>query len=223
MKLRIPFLVLVIAATGACGPLVISTARAETRTGTASVNVTPHVLPAPFSVSDTVLWDVSRGSYYSSLYPDHDVEEWGGMVGTAEWTFYSSGTMGSFTLFQANNGNVTPFAKVQFYTGPLELSALVDANQTFSPNARPAINGGEIKRFGYSVTMPEAPTPLFGWVELDGSASTLGNLVVNATWAYDTTGAPITVGTVPEPTTLVLVGLGCMALLARCRFRRKQS
>jgi hypothetical protein len=64
---------------------------------------------------------------------------------------------------------------------------------------------------------------LYGWVELDGSASTLGHLIVNGTWAYDTTGAGIAVGTVPEPTTLVLVGLGCLALLACHRFRRKQS
>ncbi len=218
MRLRNLLLVLVFATAGACASL--STAQAEIRTGSDSVDLVSPDVPPTVVLYGTVLWNVSRGSYYSPSYPDR-LNPFGGLYGTAQWSLSGTNSIGGFSLFRADNGDVS--APVQFYTGPLDLDALVDSNQTFGTSGLPEIIGGEIKRFGYSVTMPEAPTPLYGWVELDGSASTPGHLIVNGTWAYDTTGAGIAVGTVPEPTTLVLVGLGCLALLARYRFGRKQS
>jgi hypothetical protein len=222
MKLRTPLRAFLIAATGACGLLSVSTAQAEIRTGSASVDVVlPPFWPVGVTLIDNVLWDVSRGSYYSPSYLDHTSNPfvpWG--TAQVYWDF-GSPNLRTFTLFQADTGS--DFSKVQFYTGPLDLDALVDANQTFDTSGRPEIIAGDLKRFGYSVIMPESPSPLYGWVELDGSDSTPDNLIVRGTWAYDTTGAGITVGTVPEPTTLVLVGLGCLALLARHLFRRKQS
>jgi hypothetical protein len=218
MKLRIPLRALLIAATGACGLLCMSTAQAEIRTGSASVNLqVPPSFPEGSGLTLELSWDVGKGSYYSSSYVD--------TTSTTAWATATQGSLGSFIL------GTSYFPRVLFYTtAPLDLGALVNADQTFdtnpplAPSFGPAvITGGETKRFGYSVTMPESPSPLYGWVELDGSASTLGHLIVNGTWAYDTTGAGIAVGTVPEPTTLVLVGLGFLALLARYRFGRKQS
>ena len=211
-----------IAAAGGFGLLSIGTAQAEIRTGSGSKS---HQASIPSTLFLSPLWDLARASYYSASYVDNP--NWMiGMYGGAETTdslgyiFIGSADIGtgSFNLFTGETGSIP----IQHYTAPLDLDELVDANQTFAATSLYML-GGEIKRFGYSVIMPESPSPLYGWVELDGSASTLGNLVVNATWAYDTTGAPITVGTVPEPTTLALVGLGCLALLARHLFRRKQT
>ena len=224
MKLRTPFLALVIAAAGAFGLLCMSTAQAEIRTGFASINeiADPNYPLFPPLVVDEgrwFLWDVSRGSYYSSSYPSPSPLFYFTVFATLE----KSG-LGSFELLPATDSAAgSTVVEVQTFTAPLNLNELVDVNQTFSTANDAKIAGGEIKRFGYSITMPESPSPLYGWVELDGSASTIGNLVVNATWAYDTTGAPITVGTVPEPTTLTLVGLGCLVLFARYRFGRRQS
>jgi hypothetical protein len=221
MKLRTPLLALVIAATGAFGLLSMDTAQAEIRTGSDSKSQQASVPGVGFL---SALWDLARASYYSASYVDNP--NWRiGMYGGAETDSLGYMVIGSadigtgiLNIFTGETGSIP----IQHYTAPLDLDELVDANQTFAATSLYVL-GGETKRFGYSVIMPESPSPLYGWVELDGSASTLGNLVVNATWAYDTTGAPITVGTVPEPTTLTLVGLGCLALLACYRLRTKQS
>lgn len=230
MKLRSPFLVLVIAATGASGLLSISTAHAQIRTGSDGMGVGAPFYP--FSVSSTTgVWDVVKANYYSTSYPDpsswSNSPFWFGPLPAPVSASVTSDSLGSLGL---NGAKIPPtswtaFSSpqwVQFFTGALDLGALVDPAQTFNSFSALVV-GGEVKRFGYSVTVPEAPTTLYGWVELDASASTTASLSVIATWAYDTTGAPITVGTVPEPTTLTLVGLGCLALLARYRFGRKQS
>ncbi len=60
--------------------------------------------------------------------------------------------------------------------------------------------------------------PLYGWIELSGSVtkaagpnSSYGPLVTVQGWAYDTTGAPIPAGYVPEPDTFALTGLAALA------------
>ena len=221
MRLRLPFLALVIAAAGAFGLLSIGTAQAEIRAGSASIEVLPP------NGSMILNWDVVTANYYSPSYPlisdvfsSYERNVFAGFLG-----FDYERYLGVTGARIPSSDSLSPPSSVQFFTGALDLGALVGSEQSFNSTSIEFSNDEVIQiwRFGYSVTMPETPSPLYGWLELDGSASTLGNLVVNATWAYDTTGAPITVGTVPEPTTLTLVGLGCLALLARYRFGRKQS
>ncbi len=46
----------------------------------------------------------------------------------------------------------------------------------------------------------------YGWAELEFDAS--GTTFTVLQWAYDDTGVPITAGTIPEPSTAILLGLG---------------
>jgi hypothetical protein len=60
---------------------------------------------------------------------------------------------------------------------------------------------------------------------LDGTGSTLGNELVTASWAYDTTGSSIQVGqiaAVPEPATWIQASLAAFAGLTFVCFRKIQ-
>ncbi len=52
--------------------------------------------------------------------------------------------------------------------------------------------------------------PFYGWLQIEFDASEMDFTVLQ--WAYDDTGVPITAGTVPQPGTAILLGLGLAAL-----------
>jgi hypothetical protein len=54
--------------------------------------------------------------------------------------------------------------------------------------------------------------PLYGWLQIHFDAS--GTDFTVQQWAYDDAGVPITVGTIPEPSVAILLGLGVAALAA---------
>jgi hypothetical protein len=58
---------------------------------------------------------------------------------------------------------------------------------------------------GFSFTTNEAEGPYFGWIRVEVTANNPGGVVKD--WAYDDSGAPVTTGAVPEPSSLVLLGL----------------
>jgi len=59
-------------------------------------------------------------------------------------------------------------------------------------------------------------TTVYGWLQIE-LANGLDDYTI-LQWAYDDSGAPITVGAIPEPSTALLVGLGLAALSSRlCR------
>ena len=56
----------------------------------------------------------------------------------------------------------------------------------------------------------DASTTAYGWIQLTLDSG--GQNFHVSQWAYDSTGEPIEIGTVPEPNTALLVGLGLAAL-----------
>jgi len=174
-------------------------------------------------------WGVVEGSYYSPTYIG--VQSFDGSVNFSRTGVNQPFGWGTLTLSAATDGGgsggisngfsllTTP---IQHFTDSLTLGATVDASQTFNSTSV-SIVGSETKYFGFAVTMPDSPSPLYGWLGLDGTGSTLGNELVTASWAYDTTGSSIQVGqiaAVPEPATWVQASLAAFAGLIFAGLRR---
>jgi hypothetical protein len=82
-----------------------------------------------------------------------------------------------------------------------------------------AIPAGSTGLFGFRFTSNNAGGPvgtLFGWARVSVATAGNGNVV---DWAYENTGASITAGAVPEPSSLGLLAAGA-AGLAQWRRRR---
>ena len=62
-------------------------------------------------------------------------------------------------------------------------------------------------------------TTLYGWMQVEFDVDGLGFTVLQ--WAYDDTGAPISVSDSPEPSTGILLGLGLAGIAAVVRKRRR--
>jgi len=156
------------------------------------------------------------GGYFSSSYERSltNIRLAGGYI-----MFFSGNINGpGLGTVRVDGATDTGNNPIQYYTCALTLGATVDAQQAFS-SLSASIVGSENTYFGFAVTMPSSTSPLYGWLELDGTGSTDGYETVTATWAYDTTGAPIAVGAVPEPSTYALFGLGALALIVVYRHK----
>lgn len=203
-------------------------------TGTVSENVT-QTLGSSGSMGIQGFVPISLGGYFSSAYDTSGEIEGDSILFGASLLSNSlatvtvraadSGTTGS-SLPSVLGGNslLTP-TTIQHFTGSLTLGETVDASQSFNATSV-SITGSETKYFGFAVTMPDSPSPLYGWLGLDGTGSTLGNELVTASWAYDTTGSSIQVGqitAVPEPATWVQLGIAALTCLSAEGFRRLRN
>lgn len=73
---------------------------------------------------------------------------------------------------------------------------------------------------GFRLTDNNAAGPFYGWMRVNLSNTGEPGKIID--WVYDKTGAGITVGAIPEPSSLVLLGLGT-STLAFGRRRGKQQ
>lgn len=81
--------------------------------------------------------------------------------------------------------------------------------------------GGEVKYLGVQMKLQGDPNPItYGWIgiRIDNEADATGAVVG---YGYETTGAGILAGQVPEPTTILAAGLGAAALIGGRLFGRK--
>ncbi len=80
--------------------------------------------------------------------------------------------------------------------------------------------GGQVRYLGVQMKLNGDPNPLtYGWIgiRIDNEADATGAVVG---YAYETTGAPIRAGVVPEPTTILTAVLGVAALFGKRVFGR---
>lgn len=68
---------------------------------------------------------------------------------------------------------------------------------------------------GFQLVDNSAAGPFFGWMRVN--LSNTGEIGRILDWTYENSGAAITVGAIPEPTSFALAGLGCALLLLRRR------
>ncbi len=68
---------------------------------------------------------------------------------------------------------------------------------------------------GFRLIDNNAAGPFYGWMRVNLSNTGAPGKILD--WVYDDSGAAITVGAIPEPSALVLVGLGCATLTLRRR------
>ena len=66
---------------------------------------------------------------------------------------------------------------------------------------------------GFRFTTDAASGPFYGWIRVAFTNNTSGGLIKD--WAYDDTGAAITIESVPEPSRALLLGLGLTGFLLR--------
>jgi hypothetical protein len=145
---------------------------------------------------------------------------YGGYTSGNLWLI-ASPQLGSASLMRSISFGGGPNEQTSpFFTTPLSLGDIVDAKQSFIEGNGASISGADQAYFGFVINDPTASTLQYGWIDLDGFGSKIGTETVTATWAYDTTGAGIEVGTIPEPSTYALFGLGALALVLVNRRRK---
>lgn len=66
---------------------------------------------------------------------------------------------------------------------------------------------------GFRFTTDASTGPFYGWIRVAFTNNTSGGLIKD--WAYDDTGSAITIESVPEPSRVLLLGLGLTGFLLR--------
>jgi hypothetical protein len=121
-----------------------------------------------------------------------------------------------------------PVAESAFSTATiLSLAAGTEVNSSMtfaaSPGGSSTHLGPSLTQFaeavesyiGFRFTTNEAAGPNYGWIRIAVTANNPGGVVKD--WAFEDSGAPIAAGVIPEPSALLLAGLGSLLALRRRR------
>lgn len=180
---------------------------------------------SPAAILYSGLQNISVSNSFTSVYLDVDALT-ASLVETSGWdidAFFGGEAFGNSPDFQpvrqtiANNSAI-----VRLYFGDV-----VDATDTYATtaagssthigNAADQFASGAEGYLGFSLTDNSNGGPYYGWMRVNFSNTGGSGTLID--WAYDNSGAPITVGAVPEPASITLLGVGAMALV----FRRRKS
>ena len=124
----------------------------------------------------------------------------GGMMATVEFSFFDLG-MGSPNYLTLHSSGETVGGSLAYS----DQVYLVE-NSVTNPDWAAGTTGYA------GLTFDLGSGPLYGWLQIQFDASGTDFTVLQ--WAYDDTGAPITVASTPEPSALMLLGLGIAAIAA---------
>ena len=128
---------------------------------------------------------------------------------TVEFAFFTTGGMMAAEYLDALGGPDTVDGSLSF----TDLAYLVE-DGTDNPDFAP----GTTAYAGF-VFDPSGTLPLYGWARVQFDASGVDFTIDQ--WAYDDTGAALSVGVVPEPATSLLIGLGLTGLAVAARYLRR--
>jgi hypothetical protein len=128
------------------------------------------------------------------------LEAGGGMMASVEFSFFNPG-MGSPDYLTLHSSGETVDGSLAF------------SDQVYLVEDSVINPDWAVDTTGYAgFTFDLGSGPLYGWLQIHFDAS--GTDFTVQQWAYDDAGVPITVGTIPEPSVAILLGLGVAALAA---------
>ncbi len=168
--------------------------------------------------------NISISSTFDSTYIDVDAAT-SGTSQNLGWdidAFFGGEAFGNSASFQP----VRTSTSVSSPVVSLELGDLVDAADFFAAaeagsttHIGPLPNQfatGVTDYLGFRLTTNTGAGPYYGWMQVNFSNTGSAGSIID--WAYDTSGAGITVGTIPEPSATALLGLATsITLLGRRR------
>jgi hypothetical protein len=177
--------------------------------GAAIVYSGPMDIPIPTNF-DGVFIDLDGMISGSSAFAGWDINPFfGGSVIATSIAFHpvadsavSTGTILSLAEGTVVNGSLTYAASPggsSTHIGP-SLTQFAEAVESY---------------IGFQFTPNESAVPNFGWIRIVVTANNPGGVVKD--WAYETSGDSIPVGAVPEPSALLVAGLGSLLAFPRRR------
>jgi hypothetical protein len=164
------------------------------------------------------LQNIPISSTFTSVYVDVDAVTFSGTFasGSDIDAFFGGEAFGNFANFQPVRQTVAvDSAIVRLLPG-----ATVDGSNTYatgpagsSDHIGPAIDqfqDGETGHLGFRLFTNGGAGPYYGWMRVNFSNTGANGSIID--WAYENSGAAITVGTIPEPSAAVLLGLASLGL-----------
>lgn len=167
--------------------------------------------------------DIPIPTTNEGVYIDIDGDSYSGSP-TVGWDvnpFFGGSVIAYGDDFQAvseGTGNTAP--TLSLYPG-----TMVDGSSVFAASPGGSFEhmgvgdgkftGGTESFFGFRFSTNGGDGPFFGWVRIVVTANEPGGVVKD--WAFENTGAPIVIGTIPEPSVAVLAMVLPLAILRRKR------
>jgi hypothetical protein len=136
-------------------------------------------------------------------------------------TFFGGEAFGNSAAFQpvrlttANNSAIVSLTVGEQVDGFDTYANVAAGSSTHVGSALNQFASGTQGYLGFRLTDNNAAGPYYGWMRVNFSNT--GGLGAILDWAYETSGESITVGTIPEPTSYTLLGLGSIFLACRRR------
>jgi len=186
--------------------------------------VTTSVSPAAVLYSGLQNISVSN-TFVNSVYVDVDAAS-SSPTQASGWdidAFFGGEAFGNSANFQPVRQSVSiSSAIVRLNLGDLVDSSDIYATAAAGSSTHIGINpdqfaSGVTGYLGFSLIDNSAIGPFYGWMRVNFSNTGDTGTIID--WAYDNTGAGITVGTIPEPASCALFGIGAVGLV----FRRRKS
>lgn len=161
--------------------------------------------------SNSASFSITGGAVPSGLMPLKDFSDIFDIIQYPGYSDPMDGDSFSFGWLDGQNPGQGAQSKNMLLGEVVSSSTTGWANQTF-------IGDNGTQYFG--VSFNNAGTTNYGWLQATtsnyGIVSDTPNFTLVA-FAYEDTGTPITVGAIPEPSALALLGLGTLGLVARRR------